>query len=632
MVRPRARRGDRTRCTGRSNANSDSPVGREDREGRDWAVCNEKIEDRSRDYGRNFFGGKRPGFVPRIPRANRGVRVKGAVGRQTTDGPAFSIMSPVKKIPPAVWVFLLPLALGAPFVGRAYFVDDHYHVLMARGLLDHPARPYDFVADDAGPAHRGWERGQPPRMVNPPLHHYALAIFWKITGGRLWAVRLLSLLFSGGAALLIYLLARRFVVPPVPAAVLSALAPAFWLSSYGLLIDSTMLFFFLAGLWAWTEGLARRSMGWLTGAGVVIGLAVLTKYTAGYAGILALLYWALAGPRPRWKTAPLFLGIPAAVLGVWSLWNVATYGAPHFTESSKRVMQSFAWSHVLVFLSFLTGSLGIPFFLAPRTRRGVGVAGTVAGGLIVFFVFAGFTPFQSGFFALLVVLGAVFSRGPWGRRGPVPFPRGSFSGALAAVGDGADDLGDAMGGRPLLPDPFAAGGVPVFARAGERRAQAPEAFGRAVARTAVALFVFGSGLAAADWFQAQTGRRIAADLRADAPAAPSGRKFILWDSFRAGDLLKGDGWRPAFPETVFQPGDLLLRPEVIMPPWWFGERRPPLALRKIYDYPSAYPVRVMDNRGAAGFYASAWGPLPFTLSRSPLERYGLFEVLSKENP
>jgi len=40
----------------------------------------------------------------------------------------------------------------------------------------------------------------------------------------------------------------------------------------------------------------------------------------------------------------------------------------------------------------------------------------------------------------------------------------------------------------------------------------------------------------------------------------------------------------------------------------------------------------MDNRGAAGFYASAWGPLPFTLSRSPLERYGLFEVLSKENP
>lgn len=541
-------------------------------------------------------------------------------------------MSPVKKIPPAVWVFLLPLALGAPFVGRAYFVDDHYHVLMARGLLDHPARPYDFVADDAGPAHRGWERGQPPRMVNPPLHHYALAIFWKITDGRLLAVRLLSLLFSGGAALLIYLLARRFVVPPVPAAVLSALAPAFWLSSYGLLIDSTMLFFFLAGLWAWTEGLARRSMGWLTGAGVVIGLAVLTKYTAGYAGILALLYWALAGPRPRWKTAPLFLGIPAAVLGVWSLWNVATYGAPHFTESSKRVMQSFAWSHVLVFLSFLTGSLGIPFFLAPRTRRGVGVAGTVGGGLMVFFVFAGFTPFQSGFFALLVVLGAVFLGDLGVVAGRSRFPGDRFLALWLLLGTvqmmGVMQWVAARYYLTLLPP-----AVFLFLRAlEERRAHAPEAFGRAVARTAAALWVLGGGLAAADWFQAQTGRRIAADLRRDAPTAPSGRKFILWDSFRAGDLLKGDGWRPAFPETVFQPGDLLLRPEVIMPPWWFEARRAPLALRRIYEYPSPYPVRVMDNRGAAGFYASAWGPLPFTLSRSPLERYGLFEVLSKENP
>lgn len=555
-----------------------------------------------------------------------------AVGRQTTDGPAFSIMSPVKKIPPAVWVFLLPLALGAPFVGRAYFVDDHYHVLMARGLLEHPARPYDFVADDAGPAHRGWERGQPPRMVNPPLHHYALAFFWKVTDGRLWAVRLLSLLFSGGAALMIYLLARRFVVPPVPAAVLSALAPAFWLSSYGLLIDSTMLFFFLAGLWAWTEGLARRSMGWLTGAGVAIGLAVLTKYTAGYAGVLALLYWALAGPRPRWKAAPLFLGIPAAVLGAWSLWNVATYGAPHFTESSKRVMQSFAWSHVLVFLSFLTGSLGIPFFLAPRTPRGVGVAGMAGGALSVLLVLAGFTPFQSGFFALLVVLGAVFLGDLGVVAGRSRFPGDRFLALWLLLGTvqmmGVMQWVAARYYLTLLPP-----AVFLFLRAlGERRAQAPEAFGRAVARTAAALWVLGGGLAAADWFQAQTGRRIAADLRRDAPTAPSGRKYILWDSFRAGDLLKGDGWRPAFPETAFQPGDLLLRPEVIMPPWWFGERRPPLALRKIYEYPSPYPVRVMDNRGAAGFYASAWGPLPFTLSRSPLERYGLFEVLSKENP
>jgi hypothetical protein len=122
-----------------------------------------------------------------------------------------------------------------------------------------------------------------------------------------------------------------------------------------------------------------------------------------------------------------------------------------------------------------------------------------------------------------------------------------------------------------------------------RRAHAPEAFGRVVARTAGVLFLLGGGLAVADWAQAETGRRIVDDLRRDAPVAPSGRKFILWDSFRAGDLLKEDGWQPAFPETVFVPGDLLLRPEVVMPPWWFGPGRPPLAVRAIHNYPWPIP-------------------------------------------
>jgi len=557
-----------------------------------------------------------------------------AVGRQTTDGPAFSIIRvmPTKKIHPAILVFLAPLLLGAPFVGRAFFVDDHYHVLMAQGLIDHPLRPYDFVADDAGPGHRGWERGQPPRMVNPPLHHYALALFLEITGGRLWAVRLLSLLFSSGAALMIYFLARRFVVPPGPAAVFSILSPAFWLSSYGLLIDSTLLFFFLAGLWAWTEGLARRSAAWLAGAGGLMGLAILTKYTGGYVGVLALIYWWAAGPRPRWRWAPFFLVLPAVVLGGWSLWNISTYGAPHLTESSKRVMQTFAWSHILVFLCFFTGSLGVPFFWIPRDRRALwAMAGvvTVVAGLMHL---AGFTLFQSLFMAFLSAWAAGFL-------GTVL--RGAFRSRFSA--DRFIALWLLLGAAQMV---YVMQWVaaryyltilpPVvflwLRQAHAGRPHAPEAFGRALARAGAVLFVLGGLLAVADWAQAQTGRRIAGDLRRAAPSAPSGRKFILWDSFRAGDLLKADGWEPAFPETDFRPGDLLLRPEVIMPPWWLAQKRPRLLARAVYEYPSAFPLRVMDNHGAAGFYASAWGPLPFTLSRSPLERYVLYEVLPKANP
>jgi hypothetical protein len=55
----------------------------------------------------------------------------------------------------------------------------------------------------------------------------------------------------------------------------------------------------------------------------------------------------------------------------------------------------------------------------------------------------------------------------------------------------------------------------------------------------------------------------------------------------------------------------------------------PLTLKVIreFDYPSCFPIRIMDNKGSAGFYASVWGALPFTFSNSPLERFHLYEVV-----
>src|SRR5688500_6601330 len=93
----------------------------------------------------------------------------------------------------------------------------------------------------------------------------------------IWFVRLGRVVLSGLTAMFIYQLARRFLVPPAPAAVLSVLTPAFWLSSYALLIDSTLLFFFLGGLCAWIEGLKRGSAGLKIAAGLAMGLAILTK-------------------------------------------------------------------------------------------------------------------------------------------------------------------------------------------------------------------------------------------------------------------------------------------------------------------------------------------------------------------
>lgn len=611
-----------------------------------------------------------------------------------------------------VWLFAV--ALGLPFIGRAYFVDDHYHMLMAQGLLDHPGRPYDFRADDNGADNLGWERGQPPRMVNPPLHHYLLALWWKIGGisrrpvpasglrgagtegpldnppaselrgeggerppayapsselgeeGRLWAVRLLSLGFSALAAVFIYLLAQRFLVPPMPAAVLSALTPAFWLSSYALLIDSTLLVFFLAALWAWMDGLERGSAVRLAASGLLMGAAILTKYTGGFIVVLAALYWwmekykeggkaaeGLNGSEGRLKglegkmvsknpfssfftllrpfSPLLFLLIPAAILGLWSFWTYSLYGEPHLTAASKRVVNSFHWTHALVFLIFFSGVLLFPlaaWFTQAGRRRAAAVGTAVLGALLFASRWGGFTGLEAVMLVLFAVGGVLFLLQALSAafRSPVRSDRFLAVWLLLGAGQMIFIMGWVAARYYLTVLPPA---VFLAYRAWQGlHRHAPSAFNRRLTALGAGMLALGLGLAWADYAQAQTGRLVAKEAERDGWPA-GGRGFFLGDSFTA-SYLKYAGWRPAFPDTPLEIGDLVMRPEVIMPSWWFRVRPENFAVVKVYEYPSRFPFRVMDNAGAAGFYASAWGALPFTISRSPLERYTLLQVRRRE--
>src|ERR1043165_5956950 len=120
-------------------------------------------------------------------------------GPRTADGRAIALL------------VLVSLATSLPFVRRAYFVDDFYFVTMAKGILEHPARPYDFLSDDAGIANVAWERGKQPRMVNPPLFHYFLAAVIAVWGDATWKLRSASLLFPLISLYAAYFLGKRFV-------------------------------------------------------------------------------------------------------------------------------------------------------------------------------------------------------------------------------------------------------------------------------------------------------------------------------------------------------------------------------------------------------------------------------------
>jgi hypothetical protein len=160
----------------------------------------------------------------------------------------------------------------------------------------------------------------------------------------------------------------------------------------------------------------------------------------------------------------------------------------------------------------------------------------------------------------------------------------------------------------------------------ERRAARPT---KAIAVVTAVLVGFTGLLAYADYRQAGPAREIGPMLK-ERGIQGGPRHFYLGDSFTM-SYLRDDGWIPAFPDTEFQPGDLVLAKEVTMPLAWFARKHLPLRLVATFDFPTRFPIKVMDFRASAGFYASVWGALPFAWSTGPWERFRLYEVLPAPN-
>src|SRR2546421_10158933 len=87
----------------------------------------------------------------------------------------------------------LVVATAFPFLNRPYFVDDYFHVSLAKGILSHPWKPYDAEGSDAAKRQKAWEIGQQPDMLNPPLFHFFLAAVIRWIGGGFLVLRTAAL-------------------------------------------------------------------------------------------------------------------------------------------------------------------------------------------------------------------------------------------------------------------------------------------------------------------------------------------------------------------------------------------------------------------------------------------------------
>src|SRR5262249_34187791 len=140
-----------------------------------------------------------------------------------------------------VFLILLCVATFAPFVNKAFHIDDPLFLWTAQQIQTHPADFYGFNVN--------WHRTEQPMSVvmkNPPLAAYYIALVGSLFGWKEITLHLAFLPWAVGAVLATYHLAQRFCSRPLLAAMATLLTPVFLVSSSTIMCDTMMLC-----LWLW---------------------------------------------------------------------------------------------------------------------------------------------------------------------------------------------------------------------------------------------------------------------------------------------------------------------------------------------------------------------------------------------
>ncbi len=196
------------------------------------------------------------------------------------------------------------------------------------GLAIHDERDYDQIAVSlATRGEYGFAPGQ-LTSIRPPLYPAFLASIYRVAGVQNYqAVRGVQIVLSLLTTVLVYLLARRLYDQRIAmaAAALHCLYPSL-VGATNLVLTESLFTFLLVGFLLLIErSMATQSRSALAGAGVVLGLAALTRSVVWlfppFAVLLIIAFnRQLSWPRRLASALPLVLGF-ALTLAPWTIRN-----------------------------------------------------------------------------------------------------------------------------------------------------------------------------------------------------------------------------------------------------------------------------------------------------------------------
>lgn len=529
---------------------------------------------------------------------------------------------------------LFPVFCLAPFVAKAYHMDDTYYIRAAQQILERPWDYYGFSIN-----WYGYESPAYEEHTSPALICYYIAAVAMLFGWNEVFHHAAFLLFGGGMGIGVCVLARRFRVSGMIAVAAAVLTPAFLVSSSNIMLDTPMVAFFTLAVAAYVEGIERNRTCLLWLGALLAGFSALSKYF-GICAVGLMAVYAIARKR-RSAAALLPLLLPVAMLASEQIYGYWMYGhliALNAMDQATGDRVSKPFLEWLVIGSAFTGSCSIaalalsPFLWRPRTV-GLGAAAGLAGSAAL--VLAGDVPgrFMPSVgplddvsrvqLALCCTAGlVVFALVVCDLRSHRDAP--SYVLALWIMGTFvfATYLNWSANVRSFLPIAPAAGLLIA------RRIASPATPSAARLRTAqVGGLVLSAsvafGVAAADYVWSNSIRNMTAKYRT--LQLPPGGTLYFQGHWGFQYYMEELGARAMdMRRDRLAPGDVLVCPSnnsnITYPP------REQTAKRFRDEQPVAPFAATMCQQWGAGFYSDLWGPLPFVFRRIPPDVYYTFII------
>ena len=293
--------------------------------------------------------------------------------------------------------FALPIVLLAPFVNRAYNIDEPMFVWVAQQIVENPFNYFGGYVERGG--------GNEPMYTynqNPPGFSYVLAMFGAIGGWGEPVQHIASLLAAGLCSLGTYVLAAKLSPRPLLATFVTVATPAFLVSGASVMTDVPMLAAYVWAMYAGLRWVDDRRPHWLALTIVLISAGALMKYYAVTAAPLVIVYALLKRVRPGWWLLAFL--VPIAVLGAFFWWSWRLYGvnlltvAAEVAQSSNARIGDAMMYRELVSATFVGGCFAPVALFAPAFIRPIAIA--CAAALIAILVLLGVGDYS--FFQLML--------------------------------------------------------------------------------------------------------------------------------------------------------------------------------------------------------------------------------------